>query len=68
MLEELFPTKELQIGVLDPAVTERLIAQVVHVLEKRQTRHQPRWQGRRAGAIRIDRAELRLQKVPIDRA
>src|SRR5580704_12055599 len=68
MLEELLPTKELEIGILDPAVTQRLIAQVVHVLEKRQACHQPRRQRRAAGAIRIDRSELRLQKPPIDRA
>ena len=34
MLEELLPTEELEVGILDPAVTQRLIAQVVHVLEK----------------------------------
>ena len=39
MLEELLATEELQIGILDPAVTQRLIAQVVHVLEmSRMTR------------------------------
>src|SRR6516164_720568 len=68
MLEELLPTEELEIGILDPAVTQRLIAQVVHVLEKRQACHQLRRQRRAAGAIRIDRSELRLQKAPIDRA
>src|ERR1700756_1244479 len=68
MLEELLPTEELEIGILDPAVTQRLIAQVVHVLEKRQACHQLRRQRRAAGAIRIDRSELRLQKPPIDRA
>ena len=40
MLEELLPTEELEIGILDPAVTQRLITQVVHVLEKRQACHQ----------------------------
>src|ERR1700745_3997934 len=68
MLEELLPTEELEIGILDPAVTQRLIAQVVHVLEKRQACHQLRRQRRAAGVIRIDRSELRLQKPPIDRA
>src|ERR1700722_7649611 len=68
MLEELLPTKELEIGILDPAVTQRLIAQVIHVLEKRQACHQPRRQRRAAGAIRIDRSELHLQKPLIDRA
>src|SRR6201997_1486628 len=68
MLEELLPTEELEIGILDPAVRQRLIAQVVHVLEKRQACHQLRRQRRAAGAIRIDRSELRLQKPPIDRA
>jgi hypothetical protein len=62
------PHRRLEIGILDPAVTQRLIAQVVNVLEKRQACHQPRRQRRAAGAIRIDRSELRLQKPPIDRA
>ena len=31
MLEERLPTEELEIRILDPAVTQRLIAQVVHV-------------------------------------
>src|ERR1700756_2749169 len=68
MLEELLPTEELEIGILDPAVTQRLIAEVVRVCEKRQACHQLRRQRRAAGAIRIDRSELRLQKPPIDRA
>ena len=68
MLEELLPTEELEIGILDPAVTQRLIAQVVHVLEKRQACHQLRRQRRAAGTIRIDRSELRLQKPLIDNA
>src|ERR1700752_2381971 len=68
MLEELLPTEELEIGILDPAVTQRLIAQVEHGLAKRQAGHQLRRQRRATGAIRIDRSELRLQKPPIDRA
>src|ERR1700747_1111222 len=68
MLEELLPTEELEIGILDPTVTQHLIAQVVHVLEKRKACTQLRRQRRGAGAIRIDRSELRLQKPPIDRA
>ena len=54
-----------EIGVFDPAVTQCLVAQVVHVLEKRQARHQPRRQWRATGAIRIDRSALRLKKPPI---
>ena len=50
MLEELLATEELEIGILDPAVTQRLIAQVIHVLEKRQACHQLRGQRRAAGA------------------
>ena len=61
-------TRHTGIRIFDPAVTQRLIAQVVHVLEKRQACHQLRRQRRAAGAIRIDRSELRLQKPPIDRA
>jgi hypothetical protein len=35
MLEELLPAEELVIGILDPAITQRLIAQVVHGFEQR---------------------------------
>jgi hypothetical protein len=41
MLEELLPTEELEIGIFDSAVTQRLIAQVVHVFEKRQALSDP---------------------------
>ena len=39
----------------------------VHVLEDRKPRHQPCGQRRVAGLVRIDRAEPRLEKAPVDR-
>ena len=65
--EELLAAEELEIRVLDPALAELLVGQVVRVLEDRQPRHQPRRQRRLAGLVRIDRAEPLLQKAPVDR-
>jgi hypothetical protein len=67
VLEELLAAEQLEIRVLDPPLAQRLVGQVVHVLEDRQARHQPRRQRRMAGLVRIDRAELLFQKAPIDR-
>jgi hypothetical protein len=36
------------------------------VLENRKPGHQPRRQRRLAGTIRVDGAEIRLQKSPVD--
>ena len=68
VLEELLAAEQLEIGVLDPPLAQRLVGEVVHVLEDRQPRHQPRRQRRMAGSLRIDRAEPRLEKSPIDRS
>ncbi len=40
VLEELLSAEELKIGVLDPALTQHLIGEVVHVLENGEPRHQ----------------------------
>ena len=39
MLEELLAAEELIVGVLDPALAQNLIGEVVTVLEDRQSRH-----------------------------
>ncbi len=54
MLEELLPAEELVIGVLDPALAQDLVGEVVGVLEDREPRHQPRRQRRTAGPVRVD--------------
>src|SRR3954451_11149377 len=46
---------------------QHLVREVVHVLEDRQPRHQPRRQRRAAGRIRIDGSELLLEEAPVDR-
>src|SRR5450432_1027243 len=65
--EELLAAEQLIIRVLDPALAQNFVGEVVHMLEDRQTRHKPRRQGRMARSVRIDRAEPLLQKAPIDR-
>jgi hypothetical protein len=40
VLEELLSAEELKIGVLDSALIQHLIGEVVHMLEDRQARHQ----------------------------
>ena len=66
--KELLAAEQLEIRVLDPALAQRLVRQVMHVLEDRQPRHQPRRQRRMAGSVRIDRAEPLFQKRPIHRS
>ena len=65
--EELLAAEELIIGVLDPARAQILVGEIVHVLEDRQPRHQPRRQRRVSGLVGIDRAEPLLEKAPVDR-
>jgi hypothetical protein len=60
-------TEQLIIGVLNPARAQILVGEIVHVLEDRKPRHQPRRQRGVAGLVRIDRAEPRLEKAPVDR-
>ena len=67
MAEELLAAEQLVIRVLDPALAQHLVREVVHVLEDRQPRHQPRRQRRAAGRIRIDGSELLLEEAPVDR-
>src|SRR5271166_3094831 len=67
MLEELLAAEQLIIRVLDPARAKILVGEIVHVLEDRQPRHQPRRQRRVSGLVGIDRAEPLLDKAPVDR-
>jgi hypothetical protein len=65
--KELLAAEQLIVRVLEPARAQPLVGEVVHVLEDRKSRHQPRRQRRMAGSLRIDRAEPLFQKTPIDR-
>jgi hypothetical protein len=65
--EELLAAEQLVIGVLNPARTKILVGEIVHVLEDREPRHQPRRQRRMAGLVRIDHAEPLFEEAPIDR-
>lgn len=66
--KERLATKQLIIGVFDPAFAQRLVRQIERVLEDRQPRHQPRRQGRPAGNVGVDRPEFALEKSPVDLA
>ena len=68
VLKELLATEQLEIRVLQPARTERLVGEIVQVLEDRQAGHQPGGQRRPAGIIVVELAEARLEKAPVDRA
>ena len=61
------PQNSWKVRVLDPARAQVLVRQVVHRLEDRQARHQPRRQRRMARLVRIDRSEPLLEKPPVDR-
>ena len=67
MLEELLAAEELVIGVLQPALAQHFIGEVVGVLEDGQSRHQPRRQRRPARLVLVDRAEPFLEERPVDR-
>src|SRR5215467_7097311 len=66
VLEHHFPAEVLEIWVLYPSVAQRLVGEVVHVLEDQQPGHQPRRQRRLPGSHPTHRAEASRQKVPID--
>lgn len=58
--------QKLVIRVLDPALAQHLIGEVVHVLEDEQTRHQAHRQGPLARTRLVDGTPAPLQKSPID--
>lgn len=66
MLEQHFAAEILKIRVLHPAVAQRLIGEVVHVLEDQQSGHQPCWQWWLHRPDATDRTEASGQELPID--
>jgi hypothetical protein len=67
VLKELLTAEELEIRVLDPALAEHLVGEVVQVLHNGEPRHQSRGQGRPAGPVLVDRPEAFLEEAPVDR-
>ena len=66
VLEHHFAAEILEIRVLHPAVAQRLIGEVVHVLEDQQSGHQPCWQWWLPRPDATDRTEASGQELPID--
>jgi hypothetical protein len=66
VLEEFLAQNSWKYGFSTPPRAEVLVRQVVHGLEDRQTRHEPRRQRRMSGLVRIDRTEPTLEKPPVD--
>jgi hypothetical protein len=64
--EHHFPAEVLEIRVLHPSVAQRLVGEVVRMLENEQPGHQPRRQWRLPGSHATHRAETSRQKIPID--
>src|SRR2546423_2117580 len=64
--EHHLPTEVLEIRVLHPSLAQRLVGEVVHMLENEQPGHQPRRQRRLPGSHPTHRAEASRQKIPID--
>jgi hypothetical protein len=61
-----FSAEILEIRVLYPPVAQRLVREVVHVLEDQQPSYQPRRQRRLPRPYATYRAEAFRQKIPID--
>src|SRR5438132_796966 len=64
--EHHFPAEVLEIRVLYPSLAQRLVGEVVHVLEDQQPSHQPRRQWRLPRSHATYRTEASRQKIPID--
>src|SRR5262249_38188752 len=64
--EHHFPTEVLEIRVLHPSLAQRLVGEVVHMLENEQPGYQPRRQRRLPRSHPTHRAEASRPKVPID--
>ena len=64
--EHHFAAEVLKIRVLHPAVAQRLVGEIVHVLEDEQPGHQPRRQRRLPRPGATDRTEPSGQETPID--
>jgi hypothetical protein len=67
VLEELLAAEQLEVGVLEPALAQRLVGEVVQMLEDREPGHQPGRQGRPAGILVVDLAKALLEEAPVDR-
>jgi len=67
VLEELLTAEVLEVRVLDPALAQHLIGQIITVLEDRQPRHQSRRQRWPTWFVGIDRPEFALEEPPINR-
>lgn len=64
--KELLAAQVLKVGVLHPALAQRLVGQVERVLQNGQPRHQPRRQWRHASSVRIDRPKAGFQHRPVN--
>jgi len=67
VLEKLRAAEILEIWVLHPAIAQRLVREVMHVLQDQQPGHQPGRQRRMARAILVDRAKRARQEAPVGR-
>src|SRR5581483_796730 len=67
VLKKLLAAKELIIGVLEPALAQNLVGEIVHVLQDREPGHEPRRERGPAWAVGINGAEVLLQKTPVNR-
>src|SRR5215467_9494161 len=67
MLKELFAAEVVIIRVLHPALAQRLVGEVVHVLDDGEPRHQSCREWRMTWLLGVDLAEPSLQKAPVDR-
>ena len=68
MRKELLAAEQLEIGVFQPAIAQRLVGEIVHMLEDGETGHEPCGQRRTTGNVGVDGAEALFQKTPVDRA
>jgi len=57
----------LETRVLPPALAQRLVGQIIRVLQDDGPSHSAHWQRRMPGCVAVDLAKLRLQKAPVDR-
>jgi hypothetical protein len=64
--KEFFAAEQLVIGVLQPALAQYFVREVMHVLEDGEPRHQSGRQRRAAQVVGVGRAETLLEEAPID--
>ena len=67
VLEELAAAEVLPVGVLDPVVQHLLVAQVEHVLQKREPDHHPHGDRRTPVVLAVGRLEHFLKPLPVNR-